>query len=545
MTDPTHLSSSGTQLAQQGVANAFLSALNLFNVAGGSVNLNTIANNGVPPQATINTLANLLATCVNSTGTTAACTNLFANTKSLTGTIPTDTVTAALNIAHNPGANVATLYNLAVPAPPFQPSLTSAPNDWTIAITFYADLMAGPYYPAIDALGNLWVPDYANNTITEFNPLGIPISGYNGFVGNSLNQPFAIAIDSAQSAWVANYAYSGSAVVSHFSLTGSPIRQLPLRHQLHRRRHRLAAKHLGRLQLRRHHHAQLRNRHLPVQHPRHIPRPRHRLRRPRMVHRHQLRHQPPHHAQHRHPLRPDHLQHPPQRPQPVRHRLLRQRLVHQRQKQRHRPRRLQAETSSHPAPATPAEASPTPPSSPSTAPTASGSSTATQTPSPPSITTAPPSPPPPATNPPASWPPTPPSPSSASASATPTASPSTAPATSGSPTSPPTPSPKSSASPPRWSPPSPPPPTASSPRHSQPYNAASQASRQHDWHPRWLPWCHKRPRTTYRPGHLPFRSPSRALARGGPTFAGTGPVDPGALAGTAGVGVGSRNRRLR
>jgi sugar lactone lactonase YvrE len=227
MTDPTHLSSSGTQLAQQGVANAFLSASNLYTVSNGSVGSNTIANNGVPPQATINTLANLLATCVNSTGTTPACTSLFANTKSLAGTLPTDTVTAALNIAHNPGVNVAALFNLAVPAPPFQPSLTSAPNDWTIAITFYADLMAGPYYPAIDALGNLWVPDYANNTITEFNPLGMPISGYNGFVGNSLNEPFSIAIDSAQSAWVANYAYSGSAVVSHFSLTGSPIGSYP------------------------------------------------------------------------------------------------------------------------------------------------------------------------------------------------------------------------------------------------------------------------------------------------------------------------------
>jgi sugar lactone lactonase YvrE len=227
MTDATHLSSSGTQLAQQGVANAFLTALNLFDVSSGTALLNSIAGNGVPPQATINTLANLLATCVNSTGTTAACSSLFSNSKSLTGATPTDTTTAILNIAHNPGANVATLYKLALPAPPFQPTLTSAPNDWTIAITFYADFMAGPYYPAVDALGNLWVPDYANNTITEFNPLGLPISGLNGFVGNSLNQPYSIAIDSAQSAWVANYAYSGSAVVSHFSLTGSPSGSYP------------------------------------------------------------------------------------------------------------------------------------------------------------------------------------------------------------------------------------------------------------------------------------------------------------------------------
>ena len=160
-------------------------------------------------------------------GTSAACSTLFANTKSLTGATPTDTATAILNIAHNPAANVAALYTLALPAPPFQPSLTSAPNDWTIGITFYADNMAGPYYPAIDAQGNLWVPDFANNTLTELSPLGVPLSGHNGFVGNSLNQPFSIAIDSAQTAWVANYAYSGSAVVSHFSVNGSPIGSYP------------------------------------------------------------------------------------------------------------------------------------------------------------------------------------------------------------------------------------------------------------------------------------------------------------------------------
>ena len=48
MTDPTHLSSSGTSLAQQGVANAFLTAFNLFDISSGSVLPNSIAGNGVP-----------------------------------------------------------------------------------------------------------------------------------------------------------------------------------------------------------------------------------------------------------------------------------------------------------------------------------------------------------------------------------------------------------------------------------------------------------------------------------------------------------------
>jgi hypothetical protein len=221
-TDATHVSSSASALAQQGVANAFLSTTNLVNIGPGLTVQASIAGNGVPPQATINTLANLLSACVNSTGastlSSAPCPTLFANAKDSSGNLPSDTVSAMVNIAHNPGANVLALYNLAVPA---------APNDWTIAITLYFTSMAGPYYPAFDASGNLWVPAYANNTLTEIDPRGIPISGQTGFSGNSLNQPYAIAIDSGQSAWVANYAYGKSAAVSRFSPNGSANGNFP------------------------------------------------------------------------------------------------------------------------------------------------------------------------------------------------------------------------------------------------------------------------------------------------------------------------------
>jgi hypothetical protein len=231
MTDAIHVSSSASTLAQQGVANAFLSTNNLVNIGYGLAVQASIAGNGVPPQATINTLANLLSACVNSAGastpSSAPCPTLFANAKDSSGNLPSDTTSAMVNIAHNPSANVLALYNLAVPAAPFQPTLPAAPNDWTIAITYYFDAMAGPYYPAFDASGNLWVPAYANNILTEIDPRGIPISGQTGFSGNSLNQPYAIAIDSGQSAWVANYAYGKSANVSRFSPNGSANGNFP------------------------------------------------------------------------------------------------------------------------------------------------------------------------------------------------------------------------------------------------------------------------------------------------------------------------------
>jgi hypothetical protein len=178
MTDAAHLSSSSTTLAQQDLAIAFLTLYNLVDVTTGDVPSYSVVGNAAPPAATLNSLANILVACVTSTGASStACTTLFSNAKDLSGNLPSDTATAALNIAHNPGANVLALYNLGASVKIFSPVLTAAPNDWTIAITFFMQTMAGPEYPAFDAYGNIWVPGYANNTLTELDPRGIPLSG--------------------------------------------------------------------------------------------------------------------------------------------------------------------------------------------------------------------------------------------------------------------------------------------------------------------------------------------------------------------------------
>src|ERR1039458_7169186 len=111
-TDALHVSSSGTALAETGIANAFANSANLAGISTGVALATTPAGNGTVPQSEINTLANILAACVNSTGPSfAACSTLFSNAESAgsSGTAPTDTATAAINIAHNPGANIAAL----------------------------------------------------------------------------------------------------------------------------------------------------------------------------------------------------------------------------------------------------------------------------------------------------------------------------------------------------------------------------------------------------------------------------------------------------
>jgi hypothetical protein len=67
-TDATHVSSSSTPLAQTGIANAFANATNLADISTGAALTTTPAGNGAVPQTEINTLADIVASCINSTG---------------------------------------------------------------------------------------------------------------------------------------------------------------------------------------------------------------------------------------------------------------------------------------------------------------------------------------------------------------------------------------------------------------------------------------------------------------------------------------------
>jgi hypothetical protein len=219
-TDPTHISSSGSALASTGVANAFATATNLETLGTGQALATTPQGNGAVPESEINTLANILAGCVNSGGSgSTGCTTLFSNAMN-GSTAPTNTAMAAVNIAHNPGANVSTLYGLATASAPFQPTLSSPPNDFTVSLSFTGGGMATPGQPAIDALGNVWVGNVT--TISEFSPVGAPLSGSTGFSG--INVPSSLAVDAAGDVWVTD---NGTASISEFKPSGSPASGSP------------------------------------------------------------------------------------------------------------------------------------------------------------------------------------------------------------------------------------------------------------------------------------------------------------------------------
>jgi streptogramin lyase len=220
-TDATHVSSSGTAQAKVGIANAFENAANLETLSTGVALATTPTASGssTVPQSEINTLADILAACVNTTGSVSGpssptpCYTLFTNALSggTTGTQPTDTATAAINIAHNPSANITALYGLAATNPPFV-GLSTQPNDFVVVLSFIGGGIAGnsPNGIAIDGSGNVWTANpgplvTSVGTVTELASSGQSLSGF-GYTGG-INRPFGLAIDNSTPAnvWVTNY----------------------------------------------------------------------------------------------------------------------------------------------------------------------------------------------------------------------------------------------------------------------------------------------------------------------------------------------------
>jgi hypothetical protein len=208
MTSPTSLASSGTTLANIGVANAFLTAANLADFGTGQVRSTTLVGNGSVPFAEINSLANSIASCVNSNGTTAACSTLFAAATPTGGVAPTDTLQAILNIVHNPGLSVGTIYTLSTASAPFQPALSAAPHDWSLAVSFPTPGNTYDGVVAVDGLGNVWFR--GGKTMLVYGPAGGLLSPTGFAVGSASDSSISYAIDPSNNAWIYVESFSGN-----------------------------------------------------------------------------------------------------------------------------------------------------------------------------------------------------------------------------------------------------------------------------------------------------------------------------------------------
>jgi hypothetical protein len=223
-----------------GLANAISVLANLVSVTSGDAQTTLVTGaSGTPPAATLNTLANLLATCVNTTGGSAgdgsACGKLFTAATPAGGTAPTTTLQAALNIALNPGNNATALYNLTSASGPYQTPapLAAAPNDWTLVINYNVTNMTvpgGANSIAFDSKGNPWLAaqntpnnvNGGNGATIELSPQGVTQGVFDG--SGKMNNPTSIAVDTSGNVWLTNadnnvISLSSSGV----SLSGSPF----------------------------------------------------------------------------------------------------------------------------------------------------------------------------------------------------------------------------------------------------------------------------------------------------------------------------------
>ena len=119
---------------QSAIADAFNLASQLVDTSSGTAPGQHIPTGFTDPVMRINTLANILAICVNSAGGSSGdgspCGTLFA----LTNSSAADTASALLAVAENPSRNAASLFRLPSPSSPFQPSESIPPADFSVAL---------------------------------------------------------------------------------------------------------------------------------------------------------------------------------------------------------------------------------------------------------------------------------------------------------------------------------------------------------------------------------------------------------------------------
>ena len=192
-----------------GMANAFLTANALVSPATGAVTANA---NATVEATKLYAIANILSACVNSNGS-GACPTLFADVTPSGSINPGDTIQAALYMAQNPGYNIAATYSVQPTSPPFQPALSTAPFDWSLAITYTGS--ASLYLPnllAADAAGNLWISNSlsGSNSIAEIAPSATPSPSLYLGPNSGPDSPAAVVPDTLGNIWLSAHGGSSS-----------------------------------------------------------------------------------------------------------------------------------------------------------------------------------------------------------------------------------------------------------------------------------------------------------------------------------------------
>jgi len=157
-----------------------------------------------------------------SSDTSTVCGKLFNYMPAKAGTVPSNTLQAAVNLAKNPYSSAANVGNIqALPTAQtsvYTPYLTTAPADWSLSITYFGGGLYTPYNIALDANDSIYAANSGNTTITAIAPGGSFTSGTTGWSavdgsGTALTLLRGLAADSSGNLFVADDA-AGEAVGS-------------------------------------------------------------------------------------------------------------------------------------------------------------------------------------------------------------------------------------------------------------------------------------------------------------------------------------------
>jgi hypothetical protein len=208
---PTHL---GSKSNDSSFLDAVESVPEFINLAQGSSPGTPTSTSYFAENSKLYSLADVLAACVNSSGGKAGdgspCGQLFSMASSATSSAPTDTMTAAIQIAQQPDSNVAGIFDLVNNSTAFAPALTAAPSDWTLMLSYVVatptiSLATGTYAGAQEVT----ISDATTGSVIYYTTDGTaPTSSSNLYTG-----PISIGVSSTIKA-MAVLAGSTSAVAS-------------------------------------------------------------------------------------------------------------------------------------------------------------------------------------------------------------------------------------------------------------------------------------------------------------------------------------------
>lgn len=235
---------SGNALGLRIAAGNVRNLVNLETGGLGSVIMDPLNSSQTTTLAKLNTLGLLLSACV--TALPDACNKLFEVATPPGGVAPTNTLSAAQNIARHPWHQADKLFGLLdkfYPIPTGKryrevariPYLNFAPSAWTLSLVYSGGGYSGVGGIAIDGEGNMWASDnflvgsqttifaQFGGGISKFAPNGKPLSPMiTGFLGGGVDSAgWGIAISADDRVWVTSLI--GSTISVFDRKTGRPL----------------------------------------------------------------------------------------------------------------------------------------------------------------------------------------------------------------------------------------------------------------------------------------------------------------------------------